>query len=169
MNNNKNNHQILIGGIVLFRDYKKKKQYLLVKHKDDGEWELPKVTVRKGESSVRAAIRMTGEQIGVSARVLEEVGRFNGSTVINNKPVTQKFYFYLVMQRAGSGEVMGFNQSLWAEYPIALKKLGLKKEREIFKSSKDILKEWEKTKKHKIDQEEEELLLQEQEEARLAG
>lgn len=161
--NNKNNHQVSVSGVILYRDNKKKRQYLVVKHKEDGDWELPKVTVRKGESSVRAAIRMIGEQAGISARVLEEAGRLTGTTVVNNKPAVQKHYYYLMMQRATSGEVIGFHDDNWLDYSQVLKKITLKKEKDIFKATKAILKEWEKTKKHKIDQEEEELLLAEKE------
>lgn len=168
MNTNKNNQQVLIGGAILYRENKKgKRQFLIVKNKDGDGWEIPKVTVRKGESSVRAVIRMTGEQAGITARVLEEAGRLSGTVVLNNKPVSQKHFYYLMMQRSANGEIIGFNDYQWLDYGLIGKKLTLKKEKEIFKNTKAVLKEWEKTKKDRIDQEEEELLLQEQEEAKL--
>ncbi len=170
MNTNKNNQQVLIGGAILYRDGKKgKRQFLVVKTKEGNDWEVPKVTVRKGESSVRAVIRMAGEQAGITARVLEEAGRLSGTVVLNNKAVSQKHFYYLMMQRSANGEIIGFTDYQWLEYPQTLKKLTLKKEKEIFKNTKAVLKEWEKTKKHKVDLEEEELLLQEQEEAALVA
>lgn len=169
MNTSKINQQVLIGGAILYRENKKgKRQFLIVKNGKDDGWEIPKVTVRKGESSVRAVIRMTGEQAGITARVLEEVGRLSGSAVLNNKPVSQKHFYYLMMQRSANGEIIGFNDYQWLDYAQIGKKLGIKKEKDIFKNTKPVLKEWEKTKKHKVDLEEEELLLQEQEEAKLA-
>lgn len=146
--NTKQNQQIVIGGAVVFKDNRGKRQYLVVKNKEDGDWEIPKVTVRKGESSVRSVIRMTGEQGGISARVLEEVGRSSGTTVINGKAIPQKHYYYLMMQKGGSSELIGFSSFKWMQYSDAIKKLVLKKEKEILKDAVGVLKEWEKT--HKV-------------------
>lgn len=165
MNVPKNNQQILIGGAILYRDGKKGKQFLVVKNKDGDGWEIPKVTVRKGESSVRAVIRMIGEQASITPRVLEEVGRSSGITNLNGKSIPQKYYFYLLMQRSANGEIIGFPDFTWLDFSQTLKKLSLKKEKDMFKNTKAVLKVWEKTKKHKIDIEEEELLLQEEAEA----
>jgi len=120
-----------IGGAILLRDHRGKRQYLVVKGKE-GVWEVPKVIVRKGESSVRAVIRMVGEQVGISARVLEEAGRISSLTVVNGKSVPQKLYYYLMMQRSKGGEILGFSDFLWLENDKAYKKIESKKEKEIF-------------------------------------
>jgi len=144
MKNNKN-PQIVIGGAVIFRENRGKRQFLLVKAKDAVDWEIAKVTVRKGESSVRAVIRLASEQGGMAVRVLEEAGRSTGATVINAKPIPQKFYYYLMFQKGGSSELIGFDQFKWLDYGEALKRLGLKREKDMLKGGKDVLKEWEKT------------------------
>lgn len=144
MKNNKK-QEVLIGGAIVFRDYRGKVQFLLVKHKDAKEWEIPKVTVRRGESSVRAVLRLTGEQGGMTAKVLEEAGRFSGNAILNNKSVAQKHYYYLMMQKAGTAELIGFDENKWVEYGDALKKIESKKEKDMLKGAKDVLKEWEKT------------------------
>lgn len=146
MNNNKK-QEVLIGGAIIFRDHRGKVQFLLVRHKDSEGWEIPKVTVRRGESSVRAVLRLTGEQGGMTAKVLEEAGRATASAVINTKSVNQKYYYYLMMQKAGTGELMGFDENKWLEYGDAVKKVDLKREKDMFKNAKDVLKEWEKTHK----------------------
>ena len=135
----------MIGGAIVFRDYRGKVQFLLVKHTDSKDWEIPKVTVRKGESSVRAVIRMTGEQAGMTARVLEEAGRATGTTMVNNKSIPQKYYYYLMINKAGGQDPIGFFETTWLEYAMAAKKLNLKREKEMLKGAKDVLKEWEKT------------------------
>jgi 8-oxo-dGTP pyrophosphatase MutT (NUDIX family) len=142
--------QILIGGAIVFKDNRGKRQFLVVKQKEDSDWEIPKVTVRKGESSVRAVIRMTSEQAGMSARVLEEAGRATGTTIINGKSIPQKYYYYLMLQKAGGTEVIGFFDFQWLEYSMALKKIVLKREKEMFKGGRDVLKEWEKTHKRQL-------------------
>lgn len=144
----KNNQQILIGGAVVFRDQRGKRQFLVVKPKEDAGWEIPKVTVRRGESSVRAVIRMTGEQGGMTARVLEEAGRGTGTTVVNGKSVPQKFLYYLMLQKAGTTEIMGMGDYKWLEYGKASQKLSLKRDKDMLKGGRDVLKEWEKT--HRI-------------------
>lgn len=146
--NTKNNQQILIGGAIVFKDNHGKRQFLVVKSKEDGNWELPKVTVRRGESSVRAVIRLTGEQGGITARILEEAGRYVGNTIVNGNSISQKFYYYLMLQKGGSSEMIGFCDYKWMEPGDIVKKLESKKEIEMFKSGREVLKEWEKT--HKV-------------------
>jgi hypothetical protein len=141
---NKTNQQISIGGAIIFRDYRGKRQFLLIKAKD-GDWEIPKVTVRKGESSVRAVLRMSGEQGGITTKVLEEAGRATGSTLINGKTIIQKFFYYLMMQRDWPSEMIGFAEFKWMGLPDAIKKVSLKREKDMLKSARDVLKEWEKT------------------------
>lgn len=151
---NGKNQQILIGGAVIVRENKSKRQFLIVKQHESEEWELPKVTVRKGESSVRSVIRMTGEQGGMSARVLEEAGRASATTVINGKSIPQKYYYYLMLQRGGSSELLGFGDGKWLEYADAVKKINQKRDKEMLKNGRDVLKEWEKThniKKHEVE------------------
>lgn len=147
---NKNNQQMTVGGAIVFRDNRGKRQFLMVKTKEGGEWEIPKVTVRRGESSVRAVIRLTSEQGGISARILDEAGRYAGNAIINGNSIPQKYYYYLMLQKGGSSELIGFQEFKWMEFSDAIKKLGSKKEKEMLKSAKDVLKEWELT--HKIKQ-----------------
>ncbi len=130
---------------MVFRDHRGKRQFLVVKQKEESDWEIPKVTVRKGESSVRAVIRMTTEQGGMSTRVLEEAARSTGTTIVNSKSVPQKHYYYLMLQRAGGQDAIGFNDFEWLEYGKAVRKVVLKKEKDVFKSAREVLKEWEKT------------------------
>lgn len=147
MTNNKNNQPILIGGAIVFRDNRGKRQFLLVQTKEDGDWEIPKVTVRRGESSVRAVIRLTAEQGGISARVLEEAGRYPVNVVINGISTSQKYYYYLMFQKGGSSELIGFYNHKWLNAPDIVKKLTSKKEKEMYKLAREVLKEWEMTHK----------------------
>ena len=128
---NGKNQQIVIGGAVIFRENRGRRQFLLVRQKENENWEIPKVTVRKGESSVRAVIRLASEQ--------------GGTTILNAKSIPQKFYYYLMLQKGGSSELIGFDEFKWLDYADALKKLGLKREKDMLKGGKDVLKEWEKT------------------------
>lgn len=147
----KDNQQISIGGAIVFRDYRGKRQFLLVQQKEDGDWEIPKITVRRGESSVRAVIRMISEQGGMSVRVLEEAGRGNGTAMVNGKSIPQKLYYYIMLQRSGGADAIGFFKTKWIEYGDATRKLQLKREKEMLKATRDYLKEWEKTYNKKQD------------------
>jgi len=42
-------------------------------------------------------------------------------------------------------EIIGFGEFKWMEINDAIKKVSLKKEQEMLKTSKDVLKVWEKT------------------------
>lgn len=145
--NSKSNQQILIGGAIIFRDSRGKRQFLLVKTKEDGDWEIPKVTVRRGESSVRAVIRLTAEQGGISARVLEEAGRYSVNAVVNGTSTPQKHYYYLMFQKGGSSELIGFYDHKWLNASDIANKLTSKKEKEMYKLAREVLKEWEVTHK----------------------
>lgn len=153
----KNNQEMLVSAAIIFKEVRGKRKYLIVKTKDSKNWEIPKVIVRRGESSVRAVLRLTGEQCAMSARILEEVGRHSQSVVLNGRAVNQKYYFYLLMQRFGGDEILSFDETSWVDLPSAAKKVTDKKDKEMFNNTKDVLKIWEKEKKHKIDEEEEEM------------
>jgi hypothetical protein len=141
---NLKNNTILIGGAIIFKDYRGKRTFLLVKLEKESDWEIPKITVRKGESSVRAVIRMTGELAGMNAKVLEEAIRATGATTINGRLISQKYYYYLMMLKAGGSEALGFADHKWFDYSKALKLVTLKREKDALKAAKDVLKEWEK-------------------------
>lgn len=139
------NNQILISGAIVFKDARGKRQWLIVRGGKEDKWEIPKITVRKGESSVRASLRLTGEMAGMNARILEEAGRGTGVATINGRSVPQKLYYYLLMQKAGS-EIIGFEEFQWLVYEKAHKILFLKREKDMLKSAKEVLKKWEREK-----------------------
>lgn len=144
-----NNNFVLIGGVCLFKEEEGKTFWLLTKTNTESDWELPKIIVRKVESSVRAVLRMLGEQGGMSVRVIEEAGRTSGATTINNKVVPQKVIYYLARQKSSEGEIIGFSEFTWVEYPKALKKLSQKKEIQMLTAARDEYKEWLKRRKKK--------------------
>lgn len=141
----KNNNEVLVGGAVVFKEGKGKKLFLLSKN-NDGDWEVLKTTVRRGESSVRAVIRYTSEQGNMNARVLDEAGRASGTATVNTRTVTQKYIYYLLYFKAGA-EVMGLGEVDWFDKEQSMKKLALKREKDILKEANVMIKEWEK--KHK--------------------
>lgn len=148
---------LLIGSAVVFRRTEDKKiEWLLIKQDEDSEWEFPKVTVRRGESSVRAVIRMMGEQAGMSIRVLSEPGRVNSTAVVNNRSVPKRLIYYLMIQKSAAGEIIGFYKDEWFDYQTASRRLESKKEKEMLKNARDFQKQWlkERTKARKKRREE---------------
>jgi len=135
---------ILISAACLFKESKGKQYWLLVKPSEDSAWELPRATVRKGESSVRAILRVLGEMGGMTVKVLEEVGRGSATININNRSVPQKFLYYLLIYKASAGELIGFDDSKWLEYAKAVKEMGSKKEASQLREAKQVLAKWEK-------------------------
>jgi len=142
-----NNGEILIGGAVIFKEGKAKKLFLLSKN-NNGDWEILKSTVRRGESSVRAVIRYTTEQGNMNTRVLDEVGRGTGTGTINNKSVTYKYIYYLLLFKAGA-EIMGMGEVNWFDYATASRKIKLKREKDMLKVASSMVKEWQKKRKKK--------------------
>lgn len=143
----KNNNEMMIGGAIVFKEGKGKKLFLLSKN-NDGDWEILKTTVRRGESSVRAVIRYTSEQGNMNARVLDEVGRSTGSATINSRLISQKYIYYLLYYKAGA-EVMGLGEVGWFDKDQSIKKITLKREKDMLKTANTMIKGWEKAKKKK--------------------
>jgi len=133
---------VLISGACLFREVRGKRQWFLVKQTKAGEWEIPKVLTRKGESSVRAALR-------ISARVLEEAGRAGGATTINGKTLPQRHIYYLMLTKTTPVESIGFPESAWLDYSNAVKKLSSKREKQMLKSAREVLEKWKKANQKK--------------------
>jgi len=143
------NNLVLLSSAVLFKKDGKEDLWFLVKQSEEDEWEMPRTVVRKGESSIRAAIRMMGEQGTMTVRVLEEAGRAGGVTNINNKTVPQRHLYYLVRYLSDSGEAIGFDEFVWLKYAQAVRKLTSKRERLMLKAAKKELKEWRKKKEQR--------------------
>jgi hypothetical protein len=55
-----------------------------------------------------------------------------------------------MLQKGGPSELIGFAEFRWLEYTEAVRKVTLKKEKDMFKLAREVLKQWEKT--HKIKQ-----------------
>lgn len=139
--------EILVGGAVIFKEGKSKKLFLLSKN-NEGDWEMLKSVVRRGESSVRSVIRYTSEQGNMNTRVLDEVGRSTGTGTVSNKTVTYKYLYYLLLFKAGL-EISGMGDISWFDYATAVKKIKLKREKEMLKTANQMIKDWEKKKKKK--------------------
>ena len=134
----------IISGAVVFRDTRRKRYFLVVKHNEGDKWELPKISIRKTESSVRAALRMMEDMASMETQVLEEAGRATGVATINNRVVPQKYLYYLMIRRDGGKEIIGFADAKWMEYAKAIRALSLKREQEALRGGKKALREWEK-------------------------
>ena len=133
---------VLVSGAVVFKKAKNGRIYwLVVKRNEDSGWEIPKITARRGESSVKAVLRMMSEQVGMTTKVLEEVGRFGGSTTINGKVVSRRVLYYLIVATAES-EALEFYDYSWHGYTKALKVISTKKEKQMLRSAKKEYKAW---------------------------
>ncbi|HEX6977117.1 MAG TPA: NUDIX domain-containing protein [Patescibacteria group bacterium] len=139
---------LLVGAAVVYRKANGKTTWFLVKQKEDSDWELPKTTARRGESSVRAVIRAMGEQGGMRAKVLEEVGRGGGAAMLGGRTVPQRYLYYLMINKEGK-EVLGFAAYDWFEYGKAIKKLTTKRDQAMLRGARDLLKKLEAEKKKK--------------------
>jgi hypothetical protein len=115
--------------------------WLLVKTNKESDWEFPKSIAHKGESSVRAVIRMTQEQFFMNATVLEEAGRFTGKASPEEKAYDKMTLYYLFIQKSGGSDISGFAEYKWVEEGQVGKKLESKKEKEVFMVAKKMLKE----------------------------
>ena len=140
---------VLISCPVVYRIGSKKGFWFIIKQEDGEGWEIPKVFARKGESSVRASIRLMGEMASMDAKVIEEAGRAGGMTTVNGKTVPKRTIYYAMIQRTG-GEIIGFENYKWLEYAKAVRKLSSKRERAMIKSARAEVDKWLKEKKGNV-------------------
>lgn len=137
-------------------------KWLIVKQDEEGDWEIPKVMVRKGESSVRAAIRLMGEKANLEGRIIEEAGRTGGAVTVNGKTSPKRTLYYLMIEK-NSGEIIGFEEHEWLPYASAVRKLPSKTERKMLKSAREEYETYEKARqKRKKEQAEAEAKAQEE-------
>lgn len=134
----------LVSGSVVFKQKKNGQPFwFIVKENEDSDWQLPLTLVRKGESSVRGAIRHMAEEGGMRAKVLEEAGRRGGAGKVDGKTVSQRFLYYLMVYRGGE-EALEFIHTDWLPYSKARTRLKSKRDRSILRAAKNILQELEK-------------------------
>ena len=139
---------ILVGGAIVYKKVNNKPVWFIVKQKEDSDWEIPKTNARRGESSVRAVIRMMGEQAAMNVKVIEEVGRSGGATIVGGNTIPQRTIYYLMFCKDAK-EVLAFTDTLWLDYAKAVKKLKNKKDIAMLKTARDLLREIDKKKKPK--------------------
>ncbi len=140
---------ILISGAVVYRRQKGEKPvWFIVKQNGSENWEIPKTAVRRGESSVRAVLRIMGEQGGMRTKVFEEIGRGTGSSTVAGRPIPQQFIYYLMFSK-DEGNVLGYEETDWVDHNKLIKRLASKREISIATKAKDLLAELDKRKKEK--------------------
>lgn len=134
----------LVSGSIVFKQKKNGEPYwFVVREGQDSDWQLPLTLVRKGESSVRGAIRHMAEEGGMRARVLEEAGRRGGAGKVDGKTVSQRFLYYLMVYRGGE-EALEFVETDWLPYSKARARLKSKRDRTMLSAAKKTLQELEK-------------------------
>ncbi len=139
---------LLVAAPIVFKKSKDKKFWFIAKVTEESDWEIPKATAKRGESSVRAAIRSMAEQGGMNTKVLEEVGRAGGAAMMNGKTLPQRYLFYLMVRQEGSGEeTLEFADSVWLEYGQAIRKLSQKRDQMMLRDANALLKKLERDKK----------------------
>lgn len=135
---------VIISVSALFKEKNGKRQWFVVRQSEEEGWELPKVLVRKRESSPKAVIRLMGEDGGISAKILEEAGRAGGVTTVNGKVLPQRHIYYLMRYDHSAGEVLGFDEYDWLEYARAVSRLFSKRDKLMLKLAKKELIKWKK-------------------------
>lgn len=142
----------IIAGALAYREKRGGIEWFLAKSSSNGGFEIPKSDVRRGESSVSAAIRYMKETAGLRALVQEEAGRISVTARVGGQPgLSAKVYVYLMKQGSGNGR-SEFPQTLpgqWFKFPFAKKKLDLAREQKVLSQANGILRQWQKAKKAK--------------------
>ncbi|MAG60094.1 hypothetical protein CMO96_04885 [Candidatus Woesebacteria bacterium] len=142
----------LVSGAVIYRKKHGVITWFVTQPKSkegNGDWELPKILVRPGGSSVQAILRYLREDGRLKVTVLEEAGRTTISTTANGVSVGTKIIFYLLrggfIREEGEGPIS--LEGDWLPYAKARRKLSLVREQRFFSQANMVLKEWYRRKK----------------------
>lgn len=139
----------LTSGAVVYRSKGNSVQWFVLKPKD-GSYELPKVQVRPGESSVQAILRFLRENTGLKVTVLEEAGRTRAKVSVNGKIQAVQLIFYLL--KGDDSEEAGpvFIEGEWMPYTKIRRKLTLVREQKILSQANATLREWRKKRRQTL-------------------
>lgn len=142
------NMEKIVAGALLFKEKRLGVEWFLVKSENNGKLEIPKSDVRRGESSVSAAIRFIKESAGFRVTVLEEAGRMNMTGKIGGQGVDMKVFVYLMRLGSGDGrsEFAPTVSGEWHKYANARRKLERAREQKVLSQASLVLKQWEKDK-----------------------
>lgn len=132
--------EILVAGSAVCKQRAGKTYWLLVRPGKEDSLQLPKVIVRRGESSVRAAIRSVSEMAGIRGKVLEEAGRTTVFSTRDGKSLFRRIIYYLMQQR-GKDENAPTARVFWSEFIRARSKLSSLEQR-ILAQARTTLTEW---------------------------
>ena len=141
--------EILVSGAVVFHTRGGKTFWLLVKPGKDDTWQLPKGVVRRGESSVRTAIRTIDETLGIRGRVLEEAGRATINSTRDGHSFSRRIIYYLMQQKSKEPRDL-MTQFAWADFVRTHHKLSTAQEKRILNQARSLLSEWEKQEQNNL-------------------
>lgn len=141
--------EILVSGAVVFRTRGGKTLWLLVKPGKDDTWQLSKGVVRRGESSVRTAIRTVSETLGIRGRVLEEAGRAKINSTRDGHSFSRRIIYYLMQQKGKEVRDLMI-QFAWADFVKTHHKLSTVQEKRILHQARSLLAEWQKQEQNSL-------------------
>lgn len=131
-------------GIVLFRDRKEKREYLVLKYPQEADyWGLCKGTVEKGESEEQTALREAEEETGLVKIRLEQgfKTKINYSFEKEGKIVNKEVVYFLgeTLDRSNGRISSEHEELLWLPYLEALKKIKYVNDQSVMKKAEDFL------------------------------
>ncbi len=135
--------EVLVGGAVVFKQRGRKVLWFIAKPGEQDAWQLPKMVVRRGESSVRGTLRMAEELAGLRGAVLEEVGRVSNTTTHKGMPLVRRIIYYL-MQQKGKSAAPSYAKTQWAEFATARSRLATASEKKVLSQARTLLTTWQK-------------------------
>jgi 8-oxo-dGTP pyrophosphatase MutT (NUDIX family) len=132
------------GGVV-YRVTGKDIDVVLISVKERSVWCLPKGAIDKNESLPEAALREVREETGLTAEILEKIGRISYWYFIKEKMnrIHKTVHFYLMRFISGSTDDHDHevDEARWISIDEAVSALTYKSEREIMEMAKKMIVE----------------------------
>lgn len=114
-------------------------EFILIRHKSEGHWGLPKGHIEEGETEKQAAEREVLEETGLKVKIIdgfrEEINYYPKEGILK----TVVFFLAYSLNKKSKHQESELQDHKWLKYEDALKLVTYANAKEIFKKAHDFL------------------------------
>ena len=132
-------------GAVVYRDTKKGREYLLLKHSRKElvpreYWSFPKGHIEEGQSTQQAALREVREEGGIDAEIIVKVGENKYVYSLNGEKIFKMVTLFLMKYVSGNikNHDWEVSEAIWVNPEEALKILSFDSDKKLLKKALEI-------------------------------
>lgn len=133
--------EVSAGGVV-YRKAGDTYEVLISKHSGYHKWVLPKGLVEHGESLEQTAVREVAEEVGVTAKIIQEItGPERYVYTFNGETIDKQVQYFLMEYVSGSETDHDFEMEdvAWVSFDEAIKRMGYDGAKRVLQDAKTLV------------------------------